>query len=234
MYCSPPDSIASLVLIADSEGSGKAPYLSIPVLFSLMDAPHVTIQKPWDKSQQNVAMFMFLLLLLLLNRKVIPLLQLLLGYCSFNVGPFPSTFQTSKASLRKGFSSGRIIMMMKFTLSWKFSLSLLSLFMYACGPLWRRAIGKSPWSSLEISFRAFVWEGERKRNKGGRLGRERDRGGDTGRRLRSEEWEEICTSNAHSHQQLRTASKSTEMIVFNCIKLWAHWTQKNWSCYECM
>lgn len=64
----PPDSITSLVLIADSEGSGKAPYLSIPLLFSLMDAPHVTIQKPWDKSQQNVAMFMFLLLLLLLNR----------------------------------------------------------------------------------------------------------------------------------------------------------------------
>ena len=132
------------------------------------------------------------------------------GILQIKCGSFPQCFLNNKSVSEKGFSRRRIIMMMEFILSLKFSLSLLSLFLYACGPLWWRAIGKSLWSSLEISFRAFVWEGKRKRkgNKGEKLGREEDRGGDTERRPRSEEWEQI--------------------------KLWAHLTQKNWSCYECV
>lgn len=42
MYYTSPGSVISLVLIADSEDSSKASNLSIPVLYSLMDASAIT------------------------------------------------------------------------------------------------------------------------------------------------------------------------------------------------
>lgn len=42
MYYSSPGSVTSLVVVADSEDSSNASNLSIPVLFSLMDASTIT------------------------------------------------------------------------------------------------------------------------------------------------------------------------------------------------
>lgn len=125
----------------------------------------------------------------------------IVGSCSWNVGPFPCYFPTSKIS-----SSEKKLLKLKnhhdndVYASWKL-FPCHSVFIYVC---LQTFMVMCDYEVSLVFIRGFFphnffftgRQRKRKGNKGEGLRRDKDRGGDMGRWLRWEKWNKICTSNA--------------------------------------